>query len=70
MAVTDKIQELCYEIPAVTPGILAPAVRTGNLVYTGGACSAIKGKLGSGVTVEEGYKGARDCILQNLASVQ
>jgi enamine deaminase RidA (YjgF/YER057c/UK114 family) len=69
-AIEERLAELGHTLPAVNPGILAPAVRTGNLVYTSGACSAVKGKLGGNVTVEEGYAGARDCIIQNLASVK
>lgn len=70
MSIAEKLVEKGWELPEVTPGILAPAVRTGNLVYTSGACSAVKGKVGGSVTVEEGYAGARDCILQNLAQVK
>jgi len=70
VSVADKLSENGWALPEVTPGILAPAVRTGNLVYTSGACSTVKGKVGGNVTVEEGYAGARDCILQNLAQVK
>ena len=45
-------------------------VRTGNLVYTSGSCSAQKGKLGTQVTVEQGYAAAKDAILQCLGSVK
>jgi len=70
MSVTDKLKELGLELPAVTPGKLAPAVRTGNLVYTSGATSRISGKVGDGVTQEQGYEAARQAILGCLGSVQ
>jgi len=69
-AIEERLAELGLELPTVNPGILAPAVRTGNLVYTSGACSAIKGKVGGNVSPEEGYAGAKDCIIQNLAQVK
>lgn len=70
MSATEKIAELGYEIPAASPGKLAPAVRTGNLVYTSGATSKVTGKVGTDVTVEEAYQGAREAILGCLGSVQ
>lgn len=70
MTVAERLKELGVELPSASPGKLAPAVRTGNLVYTSGACSAQKGKLGTEVTVEQGYAAARDAILQCLGSVQ
>ena len=66
---TARLKELGLELPATTPGKLAPAVRTGNLVYTSGSVSKVIGKVGSDVTVEEGYQGAREAILGCLASV-
>lgn len=69
MAVVEKLKELGVEIPTVNPGILAPAVRTGNLVYTSGATSAVEGKVGDDVTVEQAAEGARDCIIKCLGSV-
>jgi enamine deaminase RidA (YjgF/YER057c/UK114 family) len=58
----------------VNPGKLAPAVRTGNLVYTSGATSAISGKVSDAanaeVSVEQGYEAARQAILGCLASVK
>jgi enamine deaminase RidA (YjgF/YER057c/UK114 family) len=70
VSVNQRINELGLEIPAASPGKLCPAVRTGNLVYTSGSCSAQKGKLGADVTVEQGYEAAKDAILQCLGSVK
>ena len=70
MSTVEKLKELEIEIPPATPGVLAPAVRTGNLVYTSGACSAVTGKVGTDVTTEQAYGAARDAILRCLGSVQ
>jgi enamine deaminase RidA (YjgF/YER057c/UK114 family) len=70
MPVAAKLEELGLVIPEAKPGKLAPAVRTGNLVYTSGATSQITGKVGADVTVEQGYEAARQAILGCLGSVQ
>jgi enamine deaminase RidA (YjgF/YER057c/UK114 family) len=70
MSVADRAKELGLDIPAANPGKLAPAVRTGNLVYTSGATSQVTGKVGDTVTVEQGYEAARQAILGCLGSVQ
>jgi enamine deaminase RidA (YjgF/YER057c/UK114 family) len=70
MAPAERARQAGWTIPAATPGKLAPAVRTGNLVYTSGATSQITGKVGDTVTVEEGYEAARQAILGCLGSVQ
>jgi len=69
MAAEERVKELGLEIPEAKPGKLAPAVRTGNLVYTSGATSKRTGKVGADVSVEEGYEAARDAILGCLGSV-
>ncbi len=68
MSIQQRLAELGYTVPEVTPGKLAPAVRTGNLVYTSGACSAITGKVGGDVTLEQGYEAAREAILGCLGN--
>ncbi len=68
--IEERLTELGLEIPAAAPGKLAPAVRTGNLVYTSGATSAATGKVGTDVTLEQAYDGAKDAILRCLGSVQ
>jgi len=70
MSVADRVRELGLTIPAANPGKLAPAVRTGNLVYTSGATSALAGKVGADVTVDQAYEASRDAILKCLGSVQ
>ena len=70
MGAVEKIAALGYKIPPAAPGKLAPAVRTGNLVYTSGATSELTGKVGTDVSVEQAYDAARDAILRCLGSVQ
>lgn len=67
-----RIRELGWELGEAPSqrGKLAPAVRTGNLVYTSGATSRLQGKVGGDVTVEQAYEGAREAILRCLAAVR
>jgi enamine deaminase RidA (YjgF/YER057c/UK114 family) len=70
MGISTRLGELGLEVPTASPGKLAPAVRTGNLVYTSGATSGLAGKVGADVTVEQAYEASRDAILRCLGSVQ
>ena len=40
-----------------------------NLLMTSGHVSDLKGKLGAGLTVEQGYEAAKDCAVKILRSV-
>jgi enamine deaminase RidA (YjgF/YER057c/UK114 family) len=72
-----RLAELGIELPNVAKPLASyvPAVRTGNLVYTAGqlplADGALvsSGKIGAGVTPEEGRLLARVCALNALAAV-
>ena len=44
-------------------------MRSGNLLITSGHVSDIKGKLGAGLAVEQGYQAARECAVKVLQSV-
>ncbi len=44
-------------------------VKSGNQLMTSGHVSTLKGKLGAGLTTEEGYAAARDCVAKILNSV-
>ena len=70
MTISERAKELNLTIPQASPGKLAPAVHTGNLVYTSGATSRITGKVGDAVTLEQGYQAAREAILGCLGSIQ
>jgi enamine deaminase RidA (YjgF/YER057c/UK114 family) len=75
MRVEQRLQELGIELPEpVNP--LANYVRwvqTGNLLFisgTGPADETQRGKLGSTMSVEEGYAAARDVGLQLIATAK
>jgi enamine deaminase RidA (YjgF/YER057c/UK114 family) len=55
--------------PPITPGYLNLCVRTGNLLITSGHVSDMKGKLGTNLSVEQGYHAARECAVKILQSV-
>lgn len=73
-----RLAELGLSLPQVVPPLAAylPAVRTGNLVYTAGQLPAVDGvmlatgKLGAGVSEDEGYACARQCALNALAAIK
>jgi len=52
-----------------TPGYLNLCVRTGKQLWSSGHVSDVKGKLGAGMSTEEGYKAARNCAEKILNSV-
>ena len=52
-----------------TPGYLNLCIRSGNQLLSSGHVSTLKGKLAAGVTTEEGYGAARDCMAKILNSV-
>lgn len=70
--IEDKFTEKGYQIKVPEKlTILCPAVRVGNTVRTSGHVSVnTRGKVGTDVTVEEAYDGARDAILDCLGSVK
>ena len=69
MGVVDKrLEELGITLPEMRPPVAnyVPAVRTGNLLFLSGSIPAarpdgtdVRGKLGAGLSVEEGYEAAR-----------
>ncbi|WP_101842581.1 RidA family protein [Halobacillus sp. Marseille-P3879] len=76
--VEEKINELGIHIPdAPKPGaVYVPAKTVGNLVYTSGQDCRVngtllyEGKLGSDLTVEQGYEAARQTMINCLAVLQ
>ena len=69
MTPQQKAESLHITFPKQEPGYLNLCARSGNLLITSGHVSDIKGKLGAGLTVEEGYKAARECAVKILRSV-
>ena len=69
MSAEHKAIELGLTFPAQQPGYLNLCIRTGNLLITSGHVSDLKGKLGAGLSVEQGYAAARDCAVKIRQSV-
>lgn len=73
-----RLRELGLSLPQVAAPLAAyvPAVRSGPYVYTSGQLPlvdgelAATGKVGAGVTPEDGKELARTCVLNALAAVQ
>ena len=71
MRIRDKLAAMGLALPAPWPtGKLERAVRTGSLVFTSGAGSKIKGKVGAGLDVANGREAARECALALLANLE
>jgi enamine deaminase RidA (YjgF/YER057c/UK114 family) len=69
MGAEHRAKELGLTFPKKDKGYLNLCVRTGNLLITSGHVSDMKGKLGAGLTVEQGYQAARECAVKILQSV-
>ena len=54
MSPQEKALALDIKFTKQEPAYLAMVVKTGNLLFTSGHVSDMKGKLGAGVTVEQG----------------
>ncbi len=79
MEIEKKLSDLGYELPPppAPAGNYVPAVRTGNLVFLSGQGPGIPGggflfhgKLGSDLTIEQGYDCARQTMLNLLTSLK
>ncbi len=69
----EKLQAMGVVLPPLpnSLGNYVPANRVGNLVYTSGQGSrSIKGYVGGGLTIEEGYAAAREAAMRCLACLQ
>lgn len=69
MSAEERAKELGLTFPEQKPGYLNPCAKTGNLLITSGHTSDLKGKLGAGLTVEQGYEAAKDCAVKVLRAV-
>lgn len=75
MSVESKLQELGLSLPemATPAGAYVPGKQTGNLIFVAGQLPLrdgeliCTGKVGSDVTIEEAYEGAKQCALNGLA---
>lgn len=69
MTPQEKAEQLGLTFAKLEPGYLNLCIRTGNLLMTSGHVSDMKGKLGAGMTVDQGYQAARECAVKILRSV-
>lgn len=69
MSPQEKAESLGLKFTKQEPGYLAMVVKSGNLLFTSGHVSDLKGKLGATVTVEDGKIAARECAVKILNSV-
>jgi enamine deaminase RidA (YjgF/YER057c/UK114 family) len=65
----QRAEQLGISFEKQTPGYLNLCIRSGNQLLSSGHVSTAKGKLGAGLTTEEGYAAARDCAAKILNSV-
>ena len=70
MTPEEKVKELGLEFIELSPTYLNLCIQSGNQLITSGHVSDIKGKLGDGLTVEDGYAAARECAVKILNSVR
>ena len=67
MDVENKLKAMGLELPAAgaPPPGRAGTVKIGHILFVGGHTPgpAYRGKLGAGLTVEQGYDGARQACL-------
>ena len=77
MSIADRLKELGIDLPLVSPvAIYKPAVRTGNLVFVSGqlpmkdGALTTTGRLGAGVSIDDGKAAARQCAINALAAAQ
>jgi len=69
MGAEQKATDLGITFPAAEPGYLNLCARSGNLLFCSGHVSDIMGKLGDGVSVDQGYEAAKQCAVKILQSV-
>ncbi len=76
MSVAERLSELGITLPAAAAplAVYRPAVRAGRLVYVSGQIASRDGevvhpgRLGAGVTVEQGQEAARAAVINALAA--
>ncbi len=69
MSAQARAVALGVSLDRIEPGYLNLCIRSGNQLITSGHTSDLKGVLGKGLTVEQGYEAARDCAMKILRSV-
>ncbi|MGJ5813707.1 RidA family protein [Paludibaculum fermentans] len=69
MTPQQTAESLGIEFTRQEPGYLNLCIRSGNQLISSGHVSTAKGKLGAGISTQEGYAAARDCAAKILNSV-
>lgn len=69
MSAQQTAEQLGLTFEKQAPGYLNLCIRSGHQLISSGHVSTLKGKLGAGVTTEEGYAAARECVAKILNSV-
>ena len=69
MTPQQKAESLGLEFKKQAPGYLNLCIRSGNQLITSGHVSDTKGKLGAGLSTEQGRAAARECAVKVLRSV-
>jgi enamine deaminase RidA (YjgF/YER057c/UK114 family) len=69
MTPQQKAEGLGLKFEKQAPGYLNLCIRTGNLLMSSGHVSDMKGKLGAGLSTEQGRAAARECAVKILRSV-
>src|SRR5690625_5868215 len=73
MTPEEKIEQLGLQLPKPRPavGTYVGCVRVGNIIFTAGQGGGeYHGKVGRGLTVEEGYKAGRQSMLNLRSAVK
>lgn len=70
--IDEKIKELGLSLPEPSKpvGSYIPCKKVGNLVFLSGVISEKKGKVGSDLTVEEGYEESKKVLLKLLSNLK
>lgn len=71
MTCEQKVDEMGYRLP--NPGPMAKfslGVISAGTLFSAGAGSQVKGKLGADIGVDEGYRAAREAGLQLLSNIK
>ena len=69
MTPQQTAKSLGIKFEKIAHGYLNLCIRTGSQLLTSGHVSDLKGKLGAGLTVEQGYAAAKNCAEKILRSV-
>jgi len=70
--IEQKLEQMGVQLKELAPSIY-PILRTkqaGNMLYVSGHPSEILGKLGAGLTVEDGYQAARQAAVNCLSAAK